>query len=553
MRRSQTAVLVLFLLPLAWPSRAQENNLFKLVLQDDRAQLRQLLEADPLRVNEADRSGRTPLTFAVQARNAELARWLIGRGALVRVGDDNLRSPIHFAGWSDDPAMVDLLLESGAVVDTRAIGAATPLIHSSLGDRFEMCRHLIARGADINAQCNSLTTPLYFAALNGNLAYARFLLEAGADVDVPDFVGRTPLHVAVRDGNLDMAELLADAGADPLRRDPFLDRTLLHLASAEGHDDLAEFLVRRGVDVRAKDGRGETALDLALRYGHPSTVELLRTKGTWEGRLPGSGPGSRGDRPAAADGPGRAKVIRLQNGSWAVDTGRELLLFGYSEIGAPPDEKSLGNGYVTPREVAPGKPIYCVDHGFHPEKSAAALNASCPLYAMAKGGADVVFILNEANRARYAPYALDSAHFPELGKTQEIRGVRVTVLPSYGSHRCYVLELEKLVVVWLTGVCDGYLPHRRDAGVIVEVAQRGVRPDVLLLGTPEGIGQEIGNGVRESYFESQRLRPSACFGLGKEPEMRRVLEQIRRRGGKGADFRTADGPGDAFPVGPGAP
>lgn len=241
---------------------------------------------------------------------------------------------------------------------------------------------------------------------------------------------------------------------------------------------------------------------------------------------------------------GEAEIVKLQNGSWGIDTRIGLFVFGYAEIGAPPARRSFANGYFAPEELPRGRKVYYVDHGFHPERGLAALTGSNPVYAMAKSGTNIAFILNEANRARYSSMGLREAHFPEIGTPAEIDGFRVTVLPSYGAHRCYILEVDGLTIAWLTGLCDNYLTLRRDAKVVDELAARNVRPDILLLGTPEGIGPELGHGVRETYLEAQRVSPKACFAFGKEPEGRRIAGQIVRRLKSAVNYHAAENPGD---------
>lgn len=70
--------------------------------------------------------------------------------------------------------------------------------------------------------------------------------------------------------------------------------------------------------------------------------------------------------------------------------------------------------------------------------------------------------------------------------------------------------------------------------------------DLLFLGTPEGIGPEKGNGIRESFIESMRLDPKVVFFMGKEPLERRILYQIRRRIQDPGNIYCAENPGDTF-------
>jgi ankyrin repeat protein len=482
-KRLAISILVLWISPLC---PGQEPDVFALVQSGQLDKVEELLKANPLLVNATDDAGRTPLFIAIARGNLELVRLLVEKGALVRVGDNNLRAPIHFANWSGDKTIMDLLLEKGAVVDTRAIGAATPLIHSSLNDNFEMSRFLIERGAEIDIQCNSLTTPLYFAVLNNNPDYLQYLIQAGADVDVPDFLDRTPLSIAVRDGNLLLAQSLVKNGADPFKKDKPLSRSLLHLAAIEGHVDVLDLLIRTGLNVEEKDQSGATALDYARRYGHFSAAGLLGKYGS-KGE---AGPEKIAERSPSGSRlkTGEARIIKLQNGSWAVNTPSHFLIFGYSEIGAAPPERSLANGHVTAEVLTEiqgqGKAVICVDRDFHPARRPFSLEGFNPLYAFQKTNEQITFLLNPAYDRRYDGFDLKNVHFPRLNEPLTIGGLKCTVRPSYANHSCSVLECDGLTIVWLTSVSDNYLVQRRDAGVIDRLALDGVRPDILLLGSP---------------------------------------------------------------------
>jgi len=387
------ALLLTFLLAAGgFASRAEHQDsgrrpdIFSLVQGGQLEIVREALKTDPKLANAVDRAGRTPICLAVSTGNLDMVRLLIENGAAVRVGDNNLRAPIHFANWAGDKAMIDLLLEKGAVIDTRAIGGATPLIHSSLNNNFEMSRHLIERGADINTQCNSLTTPLYFAVLNNNRDLYEYLLQAGAEVDVPDFLDRTPLAIAVRDGNPALVESLIENGSDPFRKDGHLGRSLFHLAAIEGHADVLEILIRAGLKPDEKDKSGATALDYARRYGHSSAARLLREKEAGSGSS--SGRGAEGATALSELKAGEAEVIKLQNRSWAVGAPGALLIFGYSETGAAPPEKSLANGHLTAEALADiagrGCRVVYIDREFHPVGRSFSLEGYNPVYSFQK-------------------------------------------------------------------------------------------------------------------------------------------------------------------------
>jgi ankyrin repeat protein len=533
----------LVLVALVLVANGYSQDIHRLVSEGDLERVESLLKENPLLVNEEDANGRTPLFTAVIRRNPQMVKLLIDYGASVRVGDRNLRAPIHFAGFNNDTDMIALLLEKGAVVDTRAIGAATPLIHSSLFNSVEVSRFLIEHGADINIQCNSLTTPLYFAALNNNREYLDYLLDAGADIDTPDFLDRTPLYVAVRDGYLEIVKELIDRGADLKIRDAHLNRSLLHLASIQGHSNIVEVLIQEGLNINGKDARGYTPLDYANRYGHDSTAEFLKKNGGQSNLI--SNPASAKNIRNQDMKPGDGIVIKLQNGSWGVLTQKHFLILGYSEIGNPPPDPSILNGYITGDDMADVSWAY-FDLGSHPPKASFSLQGRTPIYSMQNRVKHLSFILNETFERYYSGLDLAHSYFPRPGGSIDLDDMKVTVVLSYQNKKGYYIECDGLSVFWLSGLSDDYITAKKDAKAIDSILVGFPGVDLLFLGTPDGIGPEKGNGIRETYFEAMRLDPKAVFFMGKTPLERRVLYQIKRRIQDPGNIYCAENPGDAF-------
>lgn len=520
----------------------QQVDIYKLISDFNTTSVKAVVENDPSLLNVTGRNGLTPLMYSVAINNYEIAKLLIEKGALVRVGDNNLRAPIHYATWNNDKRMIELLLANGAVIDTRAIGGATPLIHSSLSNRLDMCKFLVEKGADINIQCNSLTTPLYFAVLNNNMEYFDYLNEAGADIDVPDYVDRTPLYVAVRDGNKPMIEKLVQSGADVFNKDKFLQRSLLHIAAIEGHNDVAEYLILLGLNANEKDQSGSTPIYYAAKYGSHSTVDMLIKNGAdkkealnlKESKI-------RNDIKA-----GEAEIIKLQNGGWGINTKSGFLTFAYSQIGATPVDKSILNGHITGKDFNNGKPLVVIDHDFHSLSNPFSLDGYNPLPALQKTNENISYVFNYRHEGRYSQSELKNAHYLKPGEHVDLDGVKIEIMPAYGANLCYKIDVDKLTIVWLTGICDNYLSFKKDTTIIDELIKRNIRPDIMLLGSPAGIGPEIAHGIREAYLETEKLNSKAVFALGPEPVERKIEYQINRRRKNVTNFFCSDNPGDVF-------
>ena len=76
------------------------------------------------------------------------------------------------------------------------------------------------------------------------------------------------------EGRTDIVEFLVTAAVPVDARTPFGD-TPLHVAAYAGNVAAALVLIDRGAAVLARNDRGETPIDLAIRYGHEAVSALL--------------------------------------------------------------------------------------------------------------------------------------------------------------------------------------------------------------------------------------------------------------------------------------
>lgn len=183
---------------------------------------------------------------------------------------------LHQAAVNGDTWAIRILLMRGADVNAREnvrmyFIAGQPLFTSPAG-----------AGATSSTSKEPLLlyswTPLHFAAIQGEAGVAKLLLANDADVDAWTDDGLMPLHCLSDMGQpTEVARLLleygAEANAHSLRG---LMRTPLHFAAKWNNIQVAQLLLDHKADVNAKDNAGRTPLDIAVREGHTTIVELLR-------------------------------------------------------------------------------------------------------------------------------------------------------------------------------------------------------------------------------------------------------------------------------------
>jgi len=282
------------------------------------------------------REGRTPLHWAAEHGQLEIAERLLARGADPLARDDGDRAtPLHWAAHSGNRELVALLIDHGCDVDdTGDAHGWGPLGWATIDEPHpEVARQLLDSGArpDIfaaialddeghlrravgespDALGRTLSTyehfrsPLHFAASLDHGQICETLIELGADAGVESWLGLTALAVALVEGGDDAAAVLRGTSAESgpsvdlalgrhgraletLAEHPeWLARggrygRLLHYAAQEGLREWAVTLLDAGADPSARIewwGNQVAPLHPATSFGHADLVRLLVERG----------------------------------------------------------------------------------------------------------------------------------------------------------------------------------------------------------------------------------------------------------------------------------
>lgn len=184
---------------------------------------------------------------------------LLRRGADPTVGDSRGLFPLHEACRTTSVnaqtklAIVKKLLDYKSPVNAAAKGDETPLHAASSCSEVTIVEELLRRGADPTVRDCDGRTPLHVAsALSTEEVVETLLSSPGALVDAVDDRGATPLHLTC------IPNPHAVVWRD-IRRIPIIRRLLAHGAKA----------------YTIRDHYGDSAADVARRYGFPGTLELM--------------------------------------------------------------------------------------------------------------------------------------------------------------------------------------------------------------------------------------------------------------------------------------
>ncbi|MFC2124625.1 ankyrin repeat domain-containing protein [Bacteroidota bacterium] len=170
---------------------------------------------------DADGSGTTPLMMACMYNFADIAKYLLDKGADVSIISNRGTTALMGAA-AVSGEMVDLLLAKGAdisVKDRDGNSAYMYSISGVLSDRvgFEVPQKFLDKGVDVDESADSGAiagyTTLMMAAGNKRPDIVKFLAENGADVNTKAGDGQTPLGMAERENDQEMIAILKELGA----------------------------------------------------------------------------------------------------------------------------------------------------------------------------------------------------------------------------------------------------------------------------------------------------------------------------------------------------
>ncbi|CAK9019208.1 Ankyrin-3 (ANK-3) (Ankyrin-G) [Durusdinium trenchii] len=296
-------------------ARLARMEVFVAIMQGDLSRVQELVEEDPEVVNAVNEDAEfnySPLIWAVRSFKAEIAQFLIEKGADLDRVDEEGYSALMLACENAQPEMakalvekganldlvnkmgltalmisvthnqvetIELLVEHGAALDVQGEGGKTALMMSCRYDQPKVVAAMLAREAGVDLVDEKGWSALMQACLFEQEASAVLLIEAGANPDFVSEEGDTALMLALTGDQPSMAELLIESGANPNLSDPKNEWTPLIFACRQGAMDIAELLIGKGADLDHVDKESWTALMYTCRAKQPVLSQLLIEEG----------------------------------------------------------------------------------------------------------------------------------------------------------------------------------------------------------------------------------------------------------------------------------
>jgi len=252
-------------------------------------------------VNATDPYGRTPLHYAAERKDAQLASFFIALGANVNALDYEGQSPLGISIENNDPFVTQVLAVAGADIHQIILDKTTAVILA-----FEMSTYVfksLLTPSNIDYTDNEGKTVLHLASIAGKLQAVNDILSVlgttTASINKRDKSENNALDYALKrpdsKNHIDIAEQLILSGAfseNPIfsyfgpaarssnfnmRRNEGL--APIHYAVMDSHIGIISFLLNKKIDLNLKSNSGATALHEAVRKGNIEVINLLLENG----------------------------------------------------------------------------------------------------------------------------------------------------------------------------------------------------------------------------------------------------------------------------------
>jgi ankyrin repeat protein len=275
------------------PEPVVEEDIWTLLAKGEREKAMSLFFNSRMGVNETDGQGRTPLHYAAENKDPDLAAFFIALGANVNAVDRDQRTPLSISVEALDASTAKKLADAKADIHFLMRNYDTPA-RIAVQQNGELLAALL-NPTSLSSVDSTGRTILHIAAEVGSITAVNTILRAGNNPFVKDNQGKTALDIALERTESSeyaaVAERLILAGAvsekpifsylAPAVKDSNYNfrsddgMAPLHYMAREGYTGYIDFALERGADVNIKNASGASPLHEATRSGNLAIVKKL--------------------------------------------------------------------------------------------------------------------------------------------------------------------------------------------------------------------------------------------------------------------------------------
>ena len=274
------------------PLFSQDNSFFEAVVRDNTALVEYMIKsrAD---VTVTNSDGLTALHLV---SDPKLGLTLIINGADINAKNRSGSTPLHWAVSRNKASIAKLLIEFGANIDSADNMGNTPL-HFAINSKEELILLLIRSGANVNATNNNGSTPIIEALLKNNNTHSKYLLLAGAE-NIKNNAGVSPSILETLEADNTIKENLISGQVDPVIKEIFVENyaraielinqgeaidtvdingnTALHWAFNKKNRYISKLLLDKKADYNAFNFESETTIDVLLGTGDENFIKYIQ-------------------------------------------------------------------------------------------------------------------------------------------------------------------------------------------------------------------------------------------------------------------------------------
>jgi len=247
-------------------------------------------------VNARDEKGRTPLHYAAEMNDSQLASFFISIGADTNAVDSSRQSALGICVENGYVSVANIIVAGGANIHLPILDDKSAAILALQGS--SAIFNAILTPSSIDSVDSGKKTILHLASIEGNVQAVHDILAIKSDpsmINQFDTAGKNALDYAFSrpdsSKHMEAAELLILSGAYSenqmfnyfgpavrsanfnIRRNEGL--APIHYAVMYSHTGLISYLLDKKIDINIKTTSGATALHEAVRIGNYQIVDML--------------------------------------------------------------------------------------------------------------------------------------------------------------------------------------------------------------------------------------------------------------------------------------
>lgn len=343
-------------------SAGKDDDLFNAVATGDMPAVQSLLKsganvnaryhAGDTDMNTQAKDGWTPLMFAIEARQTEIAQLLLKQRVDVNAkGKYSKSTALILAAANGNFPLIELLAQKKANVRDKYAGDA--IVAAIENGHYEAVRTLLKLGVKYSLLSSDGTSPLNAAVHKQQKEILKLLLQSGADPNACDkstgYESQCPLGNAAFTGNVEIIEaLIASKAKVDSTKGNENKRTALMIAASADHINAVKALLAAGAEVNYEN---ESAYPAIVYAASPETAQLLLDNGA----ILSGGKAEQALRLAAVRGEISIVKFMLQSGVNVKHSDVELALVQAARYSKADVVKVLLQSGVNPNSREDGK------------------------------------------------------------------------------------------------------------------------------------------------------------------------------------------------------